>query len=239
MLTDSTAVRLSSGTKPALATCPDISAIPIGPPQLIGRFAAQHDVAEVAQCRVMMKYGSLTPSPSASNGPVALVLPFCAASRCADADHADAASCCRTGRKSRAAPASTLSVDRAPPRLHLEGQLLSALALTTRCMSLKRLDRLPVDGDDQVAGLEAGRGGRPVRHSSSTRGAVTCMPTTVKVTAKIDNRQQEIGDRPGRDDGRPRRQRLGLERARPLVRRHAAPARPATARWRCSRHPGT
>ena len=102
------------------------------------------------------------------------------------------------------------------------------------------LDRLPIDADDHVARLEAGARAPPRRRTnSSTRGAVTCTPTNVKVNAKMTIASRKLAIGPAATMAAARRQRLGLEGALALGRRHALPGLPWRARWRCSRHRGT
>ena len=76
----------------------------------------------------------------------------------------------------------------------------SALALTIRCMSVKLDDRAAVDGEDEVAGLEAGTlGGAAGLNRVDARGK-DLAPVHVGDAGEDRDREQEIGDRARRDD---------------------------------------
>ena len=87
------------------------------------------------------------------------------------------------------------SVSSAPPRSTSKVSSLSALALTMRCMSAKVSIGWPSMLTITSPALKPAVAAAPSGTSSSTRGAVTCTPTTVKVTAKmtIASRKLAIG----------------------------------------------
>ena len=88
MLTDNTAVKLSKGTKPTLATWPETSAIRIGTAELIGRFPAHHHVGKIGQRSRDDEIGLAHPQSDRLDGPIALVFPILLGGIAADADHA-------------------------------------------------------------------------------------------------------------------------------------------------------
>ena len=91
-----------------------------------------------------------------------------------------------------------LSVSSAPPRLTSKVSSWSALALTMRCMSAKVSIGCPSMLTITSPGLKPASAAAPSGTNSSTRGAVTCTPTNVKVSAKmtIASMKLAIGRRP-------------------------------------------
>ena len=75
-----------------------------------------------------------------------------------------------------------------------------------------------VDGLDDIAGLEAGVGGRRSGLNEADARQVFGAPEADEQPRENDDGKNEIGGRPGRDDRRPIEQRLAGERAGALLR---------------------
>ena len=139
----------------------------------------------------------------------------------ADADHAHAAVLLPNRSEISRRAGVALRVSSAPAAVDLEGQLAIGAAADDALHVGECLDRLAVDADDHVARLEAGARGRPAGHQlvDPRRGHLHAHKRERQ--RENDDGQDEVRYRAGRHDGRPRRQRLGLEGAGALVRRHA------------------
>ena len=87
------------------------------------------------------------------------------------------------------------------------------------------VDRVAVDGDDQVAGLEAGFRGRAVRLHRIDPRAHGLLAVEHEDAGKNHDGQDEIRQRPGDDDGRALGHRLEHEALRALLRIHGGEPR--------------
>ena len=114
-----------------------------------------------------------------------------------------------------------VSVIGAPPRSIWNFSVRPALALTIRCMSEKLSIGPAVDCEHHVAGLEAGGGGGGIGlHGIDPRGRR--LPAIERENrGKDHDGQDEIGDRPGGDDGRAAPHRLVEEALAALGLGHA------------------
>ena len=77
---------------------------------------------------------------------------------------------------------------------------------------LETVDRLAIDGFDQVSGPETGRGRRAVQFDPPDAGRVLDPAEGHEHPGEDHERQDEIGDRPGQHDRRPVEQRLPGQR---------------------------
>ena len=119
-----------------------------------------------------------------------------------------------------------LSVIGAPPRSTSMSSVSPALTLTMRCMSEKLSILLPSIDEHEVAGLEAGgRRGAVRLHGIDARGAWSACRQIMKMRGKDHDRQDEIGDRPGRHDRGARADRLVEEADLALRLGHAGDGR--------------
>ena len=110
-------------------------------------------------------------------------------------------------RRQRHAAAAALDLDSRPLR---PGE-----ATTTGDRSSKLSSRAPGDRDDPVAGLKPGRCGRAAwLDAGRRRCGVRGTPKVAKKAAKIGDREQEIGHRPGKHDQEALPHRLEMESAR-------------------------
>ncbi len=100
---------------------------------------------------------------------------------------------------------------------------------------LKRLDRLAVDRLDEVARHESrALGGRSGFDAADPRGVLGPAESHEK-RGENDEGENEVGDRPGRDDRRAIAQRLAGQGLRPLARATSPPCPRCPARSRRSR----
>ena len=97
---------------------------------------------------------------------------------------------------------------------------------------LEPLDRLAVDLDDDVARQHAGLGRGAVGLNGTDVGRREGLAVDREKQRQADDREQEIGDRTGRDDGGALAEALMEERDFPFLRRHGR-----TAPLACWRHP--
>ena len=101
-----------------------------------------------------------------------------------------------------------LSVTCTPPRSTSMFSVSPALTLTMRCMSAEAVDLLAVDGEHQIARLEAGglRGACRLHRIDARAGGL--LADDHENAGENDDRQDEIRDRAGRHHGGARADRL-------------------------------
>ena len=88
----------------------------------------------------------------------------------------------------------------APPRSTSNVERLAGAGADDALHVGEALDRAAVDRDDRSPGLKpAASAALPGLHRIDARGR-RLLAVDVKTPAKIDDREDEIGDRPGRDD---------------------------------------
>ncbi len=117
-----------------------------------------------------------------------------------------------------------LSCTSVPSRSISKASSRPALTLTMRRMSVNDLMASPSMLTIRSPGLKPAACAGEFGHQRLDPRLGHLLADEPEHQREDDDREQEVGDRPRRHDGRARRQRLGLERALPLGRRQALQA---------------